>query len=192
MKRSILTAITFSLCCFLANPAFADFIGPYDVSNWNQSPEGGFIDLSSAPSSILLISSDDGNGESNTDLTIEILTDGIVTFDWNYLTTEPIDPGFFGPEFDPFGYLLNGSFFQLTDDLGTAEQSGWEEVTVLAGDIFGFRANSFDSLEGPAFTLIEKFVGPLPETNQVPEPGTILLLGSGLVGLGLWKNRKTR
>ena len=107
-------------------------------------------------------------------------------FDWEY-ETEDVD----GPGLDPFGFLLNADFFQLTDNDGDDHQSGWESVSVLAGDLFGFLIIAEDSILGPGTVVIDKFSGPLPETNTVPEPGTMLLLGSGLVGLGLWKHRKT-
>ena len=58
MKRSILTAFTFSMCCALATPALADFMGPYDVANWDSFPDGGIIDLSGAPTSITMVSND--------------------------------------------------------------------------------------------------------------------------------------
>ena len=138
MKIPLLPALTLSLISFLATPALADFTGPYDVTNWNQYLDGGIIDLSDAPNSISLVSSNTfgnniGGLPSFTDFTIEIQADGIILFDWDFLTID-ID----GPGFDPFGYILNNDFFQLTDDNGLDHQSGWESVNVFAGDIFGF------------------------------------------------------
>ena len=188
MKIHMLPVLTLSLIALLATPALATFMGPYEVTNWVQSPDGGTIDLSGAPDSIVLVGSntagDSPGPESFTNFTIELLFDGTIMFDWEYLTTD-ID----GPGLDPFGYLVNGDFFQLTDDNGPNSQSGWESVIVFGGDIFGFEVYSVDSALGPAMVTIDKFSGPV-EANPVPEPGTMMLLGSGLIGLGMWRRRK--
>ena len=31
----------------------------------------------------------------------------------------------------------------------------------------------------------------VPDTNSIPEPSTMLLIGTGLAGLALWRYRKT-
>ena len=50
MKTLTISALTLSIFTFCAMPAFADFIGLYDVSNWTSSTEyGGSIHLSGAP-----------------------------------------------------------------------------------------------------------------------------------------------
>ena len=180
------------LACFLgfANAApIENFTSDYDVSNWTQSPGGGSIDTSGAPASIIEISSDSGTGlglPSDTDFTITSLDNGIVTFNWVYNTADQD-----GSFYDPFGWLLNGVFTQLTiDDLFTT-QSGTESFAVNAGDIFGFRITSEDSLLGPATVAISNFSAPetpaVPTTpgdvSPVPVPAAVWLFGTGLIGL---------
>lgn len=146
------------VCLFLgsANAAIInDFTGGYDASNWDQSLDGGSIDLSGAPFSIIAISSNSGGGSSNTEFTIAALEDGLVTFDWLYNTADSD-----GSSFDPFGWLLNGVFTQVTTNGVFATQSGTESFSVLSGDIFGFRAYSTDSVFGSATTTISNFSAP--------------------------------
>ncbi len=181
----------------LSTPAFALFDGDYVVSNWTTTftgplvgtPGEGSVDTSGAPNSIKLIGADDGGfnfslDPSNVDFTVDILADGVVMFDWDYLTMDED-----GPAFDPFGYLLNNVFFPLTDDDGADSQSGWESVDVELSDIFGFRQHANDSSFGLAMTTISNSAG--PGTNPTPEPSTMILLGTGLVVLVAWKRKKT-
>jgi MYXO-CTERM domain-containing protein len=158
-----------------ANPAQAItlFAGPYAPANWTQSIGGdGSINTGFAPGSITLNGSDDYSGYKNVDFTIAAPASGTVSFDWSYSSSDSD-----GPEYDPFGYLLNGSFAQLTDSAGSSDQSGTASFSVLAGDVFGFRQNSDDSQYGGASTTISYFNGPTPV--PVPVPGPLPLLGAG-------------
>jgi hypothetical protein len=89
-----------------------------------------------------------------------------VSFDWAFSTDDWL------PGFDPFGYLLNGAFTQLTIDDSSLTQSGSVSFSVLAGDVFGFRQNSSDSIFGRASTTISNFTAPAV-------PGPLPLLGAG-------------
>lgn len=156
-----------------ANPAQAWtlFSGYYAPTNWTQSVQlDGSIDTSNAPTSIILRSANNGGGAKNTDFTIAAPTAGTVSFDWNFSTD---DTAFY----DPFGYLLNGAFTQLTNDGGPDNQSGSVTFSVLTGGVFGFRQNSTDSCCGRASTTISNFNGPIAAA-PVSVPGPLPLLGA--------------
>ena len=159
-----------------ANPAQAltQFAGDYAPANWTQSIQGdGFINTGGAPASISLSGADDySDTDQNTDFTIAAPTAGTVSFDWDYSTDDD-------PEYDPYGYLLNGVFTQLTINNFDINQSGSVSFSVLAGDVFGFRQNSADSLLGRASTTISNFNGPLAASGPASVPGPLPLLGAG-------------
>jgi hypothetical protein len=175
MNKILSLTLLAGLALGAAAPASASFSGAYAVANWTASTaHGGSIDTSGAPNSIALVSSNDGGGPSNQDFTITAVAADTVSFDWDYGTADE------GPSHDPFGYLLNNVFFQLTNNAGAKAQAGSFSFPVLAGDVFGFRARSGDSCCGAATTTVSNFnIG-----ASVPEPGTLALLAlGGMMGL---------
>lgn len=153
-----------------ASPAQAiTFGGYYAPNNWTQTIQGdGSIDTSGAPASITLTNANDGGGNQNTDFTIAASTAGTVSFDWNFTNNNS-----YNSFWDPFGYLLNGAFNQLTTD-SLFSQSGSIAFSVNTGDVFGFRQNSVDSADGTTSTTITNFSAP----TSVPGPLPILGVGA--------------
>jgi hypothetical protein len=172
MRNRLLAGATLGLA---TNPAQAltQFAGYYAPANWTQNIQGdGFINTGGAPASISLSGANDGMGNQNTDFTIAAPLAGTVSFDWAYSTND-------GPIYDPFGYVLNGAFTRLTINNISLTQSGSVSFSVLAGDVFGFRQNSFDSGGGRASTTISNFNGPLAASGPASVPGPLPLLGAG-------------
>ena len=192
-KKTLLsTAIATGLALSMLSPVHAglinDFTGAYDVSNWTSTIGGdGSVNTSGAPNSIVLTGADDGSEDDggvaqNVDFTIAAMGAGSVSFSWAFSS---FDSG--GPSWDPFGYLLNNTFVQLTDGAGSNSQSGLASFAVMTGDVFGFRQASEDSLFGAGVTTISVFSAP----TAVPEPASLALLGIGLAGLGFIRRRRS-
>ncbi|MFB2979832.1 PEP-CTERM sorting domain-containing protein [Microseira sp. BLCC-F43] len=161
-----------------ANPAqAAGFSGSYAPSNWTFTNlnADGFVDTSNAPESITLTGGDNLSGAFGLTAYTTAAVNSLVSFNWNY-NTQDVD----GPFWDPFGFLNNGVFTQLTDPNGSQSQSGTYSTLVKAGDIFGFAVNTLDNIVGPASVTISNF-----EATQVPEPASVLgLLAFGALGAG--------
>ncbi|MFM6321705.1 MAG: PEP-CTERM sorting domain-containing protein [Microcystis panniformis] len=177
-----MTVTTVSLTLAAASGASAatvfGFQGPYAPINWTftNSNADGSVNTGGAPASISLTGGDNGSDNfGTTDYTTTAAAAGTVTFDWDYSTAD-ID----GPFFDRFGYLLNGSFTQVTNNGGGVVQNGTSTFNVLAGDSFGFRIFTTDNISGRGSVTISNFSAP------IPEPSTVLsLLALGGLGAGL-------
>jgi hypothetical protein len=149
------------------------FTGAYAPSNWTLSNNNtnGYVDTSNAPSSITIIGGNQGgSGFGQTTYTTTALIGSLISFNWSYGTAD-VD----GPFWDPFGFVLNGAFIQLTDDFGPYGQSGSFSTTLAQGDIFGFGINTVDNAFGPANATISDFASPVPE----PVSTLGMLIGAG-------------
>src|SRR5690606_2488306 len=131
------------------------FTGDYEFANWTIiNPDGG--NVTPMGNMEVMLESPDGPMPCATGASvlfqIVVPATGQLVFDWNY---ESFDVN--GPLYDPFGYNLNGTFFQLTDDNGADIQSGTASVAVTAGDIFAFEQNSIDCILGVGATTVVEF-----------------------------------
>jgi hypothetical protein len=101
---------------------------------------------------------------------------GTVSFRWDYDASDD------GPEYELFGYVLNGVFVQLSENQGDVLQDGVATFPVSAGDEFGFRHDCTDCCCGGAFVTISAFSAPLG-TPPLPEPRAVPAIGwtSGLL-----------
>ena len=128
------------------------FTGAFAPSNWTVNAQGtGSVSFANAPNSMTLNGSDGGSGQNlNVDATVTIPTTGVISFNWSYSTID-------GPNFDPFGYLLNGVFTMLTNTLGGNNQSGTMSLSLNQGDVFGFRQNALDDCCGAGVTITSQF-----------------------------------
>jgi hypothetical protein len=152
-------------------PANAAFTGYYALPNWTQFvPATAFIDFSGDPEFVALLgSSDNSSNFSSTELYIVAPPNSLgVSFDWVYETFDT-----FGPGYDPFGYFVNTTFFQLSQDFGPFFQGGQVALPLAPGDLFGFAQVSLDGLDSPAVSVVYNFQG------YVAAPGPLPLLGVG-------------
>jgi hypothetical protein len=157
------------------------FSGPYAPANWTFSTEGdgtgSSVDTTGAPGSITLTSPNGGQPDIDTGdapgkglFTTTAAGSGTVSFDWSMLIgTEQ----FFASD-DPFGYVLNGTPFQLSIDF-LGDQVGSGSFDVIAGDLFGFYAETFTSQFGPSVVTVRNFSAPSAPT---PVPGPLPVLGA--------------
>lgn len=164
------------------------FLDEFDIANWTLVTAGdGSIDTTFAHKTVILYSADDGGGPADQLMSIEAPVDGLVGFDWRYLSED------IAPVYDTFGYWINGQFTEVVDVLGGVDQVGRSGFEVKQGDRFGFLLNSFDSTGGRALASVSAFSFTEVDRNGVPLPGTLMLAGLGLalLGRGLG-NRKVR
>jgi hypothetical protein len=194
--------------------AMAGFTGAYAPANWtltNQfnaitNPLGNTAVPDADPATSILLTAHntsmlDGNGNPTnsgsiqTNLLFTTLAGaaGAVSFHWDYLATDS-ESLFFRA-----GYQLGGQSNLLTldgtmvigDVGGDAHQFGDFSFNVAAGQSFGFFVDSIDSQNGFFDLTISNFTAPpAAQTSEVPEPGTLALLGLGLVGIAALRKRK--
>jgi hypothetical protein len=90
-----------------------------------------------------------------------------------------------GSTYDPFGYFINGTLFQLTTTLAApAFQSGTFAFNVHDGDVFGYYINAVDNFGGAASAST------FFNVTAVPVPASALLLLGAVGGLGAMRRRK--
>lgn len=176
--KDFLKAVFF-VFTLMASTAHAAFVGHYDFANWTKLVDGGSIDTGSLPNAVGFVSNNNWTDQySQQDYIIDAVTDGVVNFNWFYTTADND-----GSQFDPFGYVLNNNFFQLSVDGLFEDQFGTVAFNVSQGDIFGFRMASLDSGYGAATATITHFSAP------TPLPAAMWLMAAPLFGL-LSKRRK--
>jgi len=184
MKR-LVAATAFFLVTSAQAGTITGFTGDYDVANWTTA----FTDPCTSCYTIATpteLTLGGAKGEEAldqfTDRTITVPTEAVIRFDWRYVTDDD-------PFFDPFGIIYNdGSgiiFTPLSDDLGGSPQTGFQSFVVDAGDIFGFRVWSLDSLNEASTAIIFNF-----SVETVPEPGSLALFSIAVLAAAAVRRRR--
>ncbi|MDB5334442.1 MAG: hypothetical protein JWN70_61 [Planctomycetaceae bacterium] len=130
-----------------------NFVGTYSPDTWSfVSAPAGSVSTASAPASISLVSGNTGT-LSDTSYSHSITADGTLSFNWSYTTSD-------GANYDYPLYLLNGVATILPGYglSGSTSQSGTLQITVHAGDTFGFRMHSVDGIFGAATIVFSNFI----------------------------------
>ncbi len=186
MKKLLVIAALFGAATVQAS-TIIDFTGAYGISNWTTDfsvPCNGCSTVHTQ-FQMTLTGADGPEGpelfsDQYTDRFITVPAASTISFSWAYSTQDS------DPAFDPFGVITDdGSgilFTQLSDDFGGTSQSGTRSFVVDAGDLFGFRVWSLDSLYGAATGTITNF--------EVPEPGSLALVGLGILGAAAARRRR--
>jgi hypothetical protein len=140
------------------NPYQKGFAGYFSPSNWsltNTNGGNGYVVTTNAPNSIKLVGSDYAEppySSSYTHYTITIPCNGTISFNWNYSCND-VD----GAYWDPFGYSVNSSFTQLTNNAGSNSQSGTKSVHLTTGSSFAFTVFSRDQILGAGVEITSAF-----------------------------------
>jgi hypothetical protein len=183
-RRALQYVVAAALLLVAPTAAHADFSGPYTPSNWTFSNGNGDGFVNTTSDSITVTGADNGVAD-NADFTIAAAGTGLWSFDFNW-DNQDTDPGGEGPIFDFGGFLLNGVFTPY----GGADTSGSQApIAVIAGDIIGYRVNTFDALFGPGVLTISNFSAPV-DVVSTPEPGTLILMALGAAGLAVGRLRR--
>lgn len=129
-----------------------------------------------------LVGSNGSDSDDSVVTTFSVAAEGgqRVEGEFGYATND-----FGGSFFDPFGYFINDTFFQLsTTKLAPAFQSGMFAFNVQDGDVFGYYINASDNFGGAANATA------FFDVTAVPVPASALLLLGAVGGLGAMRRRK--
>ena len=167
--RNAFVTVALVLCCLLPQEAIAVAIYDWTPDPGPQSGGSGFISL------IPL-----GAGATDTDFTSSTVTDFTFTFD----NGAPITLS---------DLIIGNSPIAVTGVL----VAGWsfrENPTTFTDAELTFAAASADYTNSILFPFESNggswFLRGGPDPSPIPEPSTMLLLGSGLAGLGYFRQRR--
>lgn len=143
------------------NGAFqSGFAATYAPANWTlaQVNSNGTVNAAGAPNSITMTSSNGLTNNGQTNYTITIPCNGIVSFNWDYTTVD-------GPQYDFPRYAINGGApinfpGYEASAWGGNHQVGTFALAVTAGQTLTLQAHSSDNVGGACSIVINNFKAP--------------------------------
>jgi len=174
-------AVGFMNYCSIGQAGTIGFTGDFDPSNWSTTHfnSDGIVDISNAPDSVTFISSDNNSSTfGSTSFSIVVPESGALYFRWSF-TTEDVSAFW-----DPFGYFVDDKYTEVTFP-SLRSQSGWRGVSVLQGQVFGFRINSIDNVFGRSTVVVSNF-------EAVPEPTSMAAFGGAMIASCLLSKRRRK
>ena len=155
-RRPLLATLAASGLALTLAPreAVADFSGAFAPGNFTLTNinANGTVNTAGAPGSISITGGNNGsNNPGDTKYTLLAPASGRVGFDWAFTTAD-------FPSFDPFGYVQNGTFVQVTDSSGSQSQTGAATFSVGAGQTMGFQVHRADNVFGASTTTVSNFL----------------------------------
>jgi len=156
--------------------------------------------LGLAPGSLNGLGNGDATEGSAIKQTFSAQAGDVLSFDWNFLTSEPDEE----VTFNDFAFVsllsletladVASSTFVSSQSILFSLETGFQTFSVVipADGIYtlGLGVVDVDDDIVDSGLLIDNVK--LTSSTPVPEPGTLLLLGSGLLGLGLLNRRRKR
>lgn len=170
-----------------AGAAVSGFSGGYAPAAWTTTltgtPGGGGAPVGALNdgSTLTLTGGDSGCAAGPCQLIYGITVPGpenVLSFHWNYASSDPD-----GPAFESFGYVVNGSYTQLTDPGGAFVQSGNQLLVLAPGAQFAWYVDCADCIFGNAVATITNL-------QAVPELPPLALLAPGALLLALRRPRR--
>jgi hypothetical protein len=194
MKRILFFSLLFltispALIAIPLNASTFGLNGYYNISNWMQIPNSGFIDISGAPNSLVFTSGDENpeipGPPDTTYISIKAPNGIIVKINWSYDTKDDM-----GSSWDYPVFIIDGIMHRFTsfDIYGPDLQSGIETFVVEKDQTFGFGAYTIDGYMG-ACTINSLSL----EFDTVPVGISTILGAFLLIGFSFfWKRRSKK